>query len=278
MGPLTAQTRRALAEFTGQLQAISANQDYSESGRQKLRAKVAQAAAAYQAQALADLKFWDKHYQDKLSELRQREAAAREAEAASWDFQRLAHERGRVKDLLNGAQTLGDLRRAYERAKTSGDRYQVRAFEDLPNFLMSDSAANLTNGVGLPGKGERGASGQTALERVTLARMIENDVAEIRALPAEERAAIDESARVLAFGVKEHLAELQAAHSFFSSGGDPQDFFNRARVTEFSALLRNWRIDEPTDNAPARVAYAEPAPDDGARGGVYTPARYSVGG
>jgi hypothetical protein len=121
----------AMQKFSNQETAVSKNTDWTEAGKQKELAKIAEAKQSFRAQVVATM---IREFDSLLARFNANDTArkaAQNAAAAAWDYERLNYQARAAETKIKTADDLAAVEALYHSAKNSGDKHAFRAMVEV---------------------------------------------------------------------------------------------------------------------------------------------------
>lgn len=130
--------RATIRGFGARGQEIRRNRDLTAEGQAKQLKAIQGESDTYRAKAYDLLRLTWAGIRKDYTTWHEQAAAAEDAAAQAWDYQRLAYEAQAAKTAIKTADDFTEARRLYEQAIASGDRHHARAWlENAPEALAA---------------------------------------------------------------------------------------------------------------------------------------------
>jgi hypothetical protein len=137
------QVRDSLEAFRVRERQIKGNPDLTQVGRERALAALTNEKTNYKATARGSIKPVCDLLMADQAKLRLRMAEAQDKASAGWDFGRLNHESLAASSRLKVMTDFGEAKALFDRAISSGDKHQVRAWLTVaPGALHDNFAGN----------------------------------------------------------------------------------------------------------------------------------------
>lgn len=127
-----------LDQYDDKRKAILANDDLSESGKEKRLAELEKEMQGDVRTLIKDLRFIAVTAGLTASEAAQGRGIEGQQAMKNLDYARLSYEAGRIKSLISGANDIRAIEDAWEKVKAGGDPYQLQAWKDQAPGVIRD--------------------------------------------------------------------------------------------------------------------------------------------
>ncbi len=201
-------------DYENRWQAVTRDPDYSPEGKRRQYQRLLDEKGSMRGGVVASLAATWKAIRAEYSANKKRRAAAEEAEAARWDFQRLNYEAQAARSAVTASTDLDKFEVQYNQAAQSGNLHRARAWAEVGAAALAEKWPN-------------------SMEAERLARKMETDLQALTTTPELE--AIDKAGAALTERAMDAEQYAKSAADFYgNSGGDVTEFYqNGGAVVTF---------------------------------------------